>query len=193
MESRQIWELIQGEMEYVADLRSMETLFVNGLRFNDDELPIPARRVEVFLDDAFHNYRSLLDVHSHLLEALQARQLEQHPHFGMVSDLVLDAALNWQDAYMEYVMHYPIAKAKVKEEEKQNEGFSKFLAASQFWRRSCERADWPLEMSQRPLVESAGHLPLHQSPHSSSPAIQSPPRRHPQESPGGGSRHPSGH
>ena len=113
-------------MEYVADLETMETLFVNGIR-DDDTGIIPARRREIFLDDVFHNYRSLLDVHTQLLENLQARQLEQHPRFGMISDLILDAALNWQDAYMEYVPHYPVAKARVQEEQKTNVELAEFL------------------------------------------------------------------
>ncbi|KAK6905920.1 hypothetical protein I203_106755 [Kwoniella mangroviensis CBS 8507] len=122
----QIWELIQGEMEYVADLETIETLFVNGLRLADPAV-IDRNRLDVFLDEAFHNYRSLLEVHSKLLENLQFRQLEQHPHFGMISDLIFDAALNWQEAYMEYVTHYPIAKAKVQEEEARNPKFASFL------------------------------------------------------------------
>lgn len=113
-------------MEYVADLETIETLFVDGLRQAD--VPIIERsRLEIFVDDAFHNYRSLLEVHSDLLEKLQDRQSKQHPHFGMISDLILDAALNWQDAYMEYVTHYPIAKAKVEEEKQKNKRFAAFL------------------------------------------------------------------
>jgi hypothetical protein len=124
---RQIWELIQGEMEYVADLEVIDQLFVDGLRIAEKGIVIERTRLETFLDEAFHNYRSLLEVHSRLLENLQNRQLEQHPHFGMISDLLLDATLNWQDAYMEYVTHYPIAKAKVQEEEVRNPKFAAFL------------------------------------------------------------------
>ncbi|WVQ77044.1 hypothetical protein IAR50_006723 [Cryptococcus sp. DSM 104548] len=123
-----IWELIQGEMEYVADLEAIETLFVDGLRTAEPAV-IDRNRLDVFLDEAFHNYRSLLDVHSRLLRNLQQRQLEQHPNVGMISDLVFDAALNWQEAYMEYVTHYPIAKAKVQEEEHNNPKFAAFLKA----------------------------------------------------------------
>ncbi|ODO05898.1 hypothetical protein I350_04959 [Cryptococcus amylolentus CBS 6273] len=123
-----IWELVQGEMEYVADLEAIETLFVDGLRTAEPAV-IDRNRLDVFLDEAFHNYRSLLEVHSRLLHNLQQRQLEQHPNVGMISDLVFDAALNWQEAYMEYVTHYPIAKAKVQEEEHKNPKFAAFLKA----------------------------------------------------------------
>lgn len=117
-------------MEYVADLETVDALFVNGLRVAEKGIVIERTRLEIFLDDAFHNYRSLLEVHQNLLENMQNRQLEQHPRFGMVSDLLLDAALNWQDAYMEYVTHYPIAKAKVQEEELKNPKFAAFLKVS---------------------------------------------------------------
>jgi len=127
---RQIWELIKGEMEYVADLETIDVLFVGGLRIAERGIVIERTRLEIFLDDAFHNYRSLLEVHQNLLENLHFRQLEQHPRFGMISDLLLDAALNWQDAYMEYVTHYPIAKAKVQEEELKNPKFAAFLKVS---------------------------------------------------------------
>lgn len=88
---------------------------------------IDRNRLDVFLDEAFHNWRSLYEIHSRFLHNLQIRQLEQHPHIGMISDLVFDAALNWQEAYMEYVPHYPIAKVKVQEEGARNTKFASFL------------------------------------------------------------------
>ncbi|KAK4686044.1 RHO1 GDP-GTP exchange protein 1/2, partial [Tremellales sp. Uapishka_1] len=125
-----IWELIQGEMEYVADLETIETLFIDGLR-NADTPIIETLRLDLFIDDAFHNYRSILDVHRVLLARLQERQMEQHPNFGMISDLIFDAVLNWRDAYMEYVPHYPIAKAKIGEEQQRNPRFAEFLEVCQ--------------------------------------------------------------
>lgn len=114
----------------MADLETIDTLFVNQLR-DPPEVPIIDRiRLENFLDDAFHNYRSLLEVHTTLLENLQVRQLEQHPNFGMISDLILDAALNWQEAYMEYVTHYPVAKWNVQREIDRNPVFRNFLDVS---------------------------------------------------------------
>lgn len=117
-------------MEYVADLETIDQLFVGGLR--EADIPIIERsRVDDFIDQVFHNYRSLLHVHEDLLEKLQLRQLEQHPSVGAIADLVFDAALNWQEAYMEYVTHYPIAKAKVQEEQMRNPRFAQFLDACQ--------------------------------------------------------------
>lgn len=75
----------------------------------------------------FHNYRSILDIHRKLLAEFQARQIEQHPNFGMVSDLLLDAALNWNEAYLEYMPNYPLSKAKIDAEKATNPAFAAFL------------------------------------------------------------------
>ena len=158
-------------MEYVADLETVDTLFVGGLRIAEKGIIIERTRLEIFLDDAFHNYRSLLEVHQNLLENLHFRQLEQHPRFGMISDLLLDAALNWQDAYMEYVTHYPIAKAKVQEEEVKNPKFAAFLKVSCAQQERSVKAD-SLGMLERSRFESARHLPLHQQAYPTTIAIQ---------------------
>lgn len=110
----------------MRDLEAIETLYVDPLR-NADTSIIDRSRLDIFLDDAFHNYRSLLEVHTRFLEDLKERQIEQHPKFGSVSDLILNAALNWHEAYMEYMPHYPIAKAKIDEEVVRNPAFANFL------------------------------------------------------------------
>jgi len=145
-------------MEYVADLETMETLFVDGLR-QADVAVIDRSRLEIFLDDAFHNYRSLLEVHSDLLEKLHDRQTKQHPQLGTISDLVLDAALNWQDAYMEYVTHYPISKAKVQEEQQRNPRFATFLEV----RSPARQVSDVSGMFEKSSIAAARHLSLHQS------------------------------
>ncbi|KAH8084690.1 Dbl homology domain-containing protein, partial [Filobasidium floriforme] len=121
-----IWELIQGEMTYVADLRVIETVYIDGLRSADEPI-VDRLRLEIFLDDVFHNYRSLLEIHTDLLEKLHARQEEQHPRVGSVSDLIYDAALRWQDAIIEYGSHYPKAKYAWEQERRTNPKFATFL------------------------------------------------------------------
>lgn len=113
-------------MAYVQDLEAIDTLFISPLR-NSDRQIIPRARLETFVDDVFHNYRSILDVHRSLLSELQARQIEQHPKFGMVSDLLLNAALNWHEAYLEYMPNYPLSKAKIDAEKAKNPAFAHFL------------------------------------------------------------------
>lgn len=160
--ARLIWELIQTEMEYVADLETIENVFVTSLR--EADVPIIERsRLEIFLDDAFHNYRSLLEVHQRLLENLEARQLEQHPNFGMISDLILDAALNWQEAYMEYITHYPIAKYKVEEEKARNPRFEAFLSVCPVGFRQVV-VDNVAGLPEKPNDQPTRHPALHSSP-----------------------------
>lgn len=131
-----IWELIQGEMEYVADLEAIDEIFITPLREADRPI-IDRSRLEVFIHDVFHNYRSILGQHERLLSQLHERQLEQHPNFGKVSDLIYDAALNWNEAYMEYMPNFPIAKAKVDDEKRRNPAFAAFLDVSTSTNELC--------------------------------------------------------
>jgi hypothetical protein len=137
-------------MTYVADLRVIETVcmgfpagneclrlypytkpqvYIDGLRSADEPI-VDRLRLEIFLDDVFHNYRSLLEIHTDLLEKLHARQEEQHPRVGSVSDLIYDAALRWQDAIIEYGSHYPKAKYAWEHERRTNSKFAAFLDVS---------------------------------------------------------------
>lgn len=97
---------------------------------SSDEPIIDRSRLEIFLDDVFHNYRSLLDIHTDLLEKLHARQEEQHPRVGPIGDLIYDAALRWQDAIIEYGTHYPKAKYAWEEEKMNNPRFAAYLEVS---------------------------------------------------------------
>lgn len=101
-------------------------MFIDGLREADDPI-IDRSRLEVFLDEIFHNYRSLLDIHSGLLASLHARQEEQHPKVGAIGDLIYDAALRWQEAIIEYGSHFPKAKYALNEEKRNNPRFVQFL------------------------------------------------------------------
>jgi hypothetical protein len=101
-------------------------VFVHGLREADQPV-IERSRLELFIDDVFHNYRNILDIHERLLESLQARQTEQHPHVGPIGDLVFDAALQWQETYLEYNSHYPKAKYALEQEVASNKALKSFL------------------------------------------------------------------
>jgi hypothetical protein len=104
-------------------------VYIEGLRSADEPI-VDRLRLEIFLDDVFHNYRSLLDIHTDLLEKLHARQEEQHPRIGAISDLIYDAALRWQDAIIEYGSHYPKAKYAWELEKRTNPKFAAFLDVS---------------------------------------------------------------
>lgn len=68
-----------------------------------------------FLRDIFHNYQEILEHQRRLLNAFFEIQGEEYPCVNSLVAPVFDAALNWQDAYMEYTAHYPIAEYRVEE------------------------------------------------------------------------------
>nr|GFD60935.1 hypothetical protein [Tanacetum cinerariifolium] len=79
-----------------------------------------------FEADVFHNFGSLRMIHEELLRNLHARQEEQHPTMGPISDLIYDAALKWGDAYQEYASNLPKALFAIDEEKKINPKFVAF-------------------------------------------------------------------
>lgn len=68
-----------------------------------------------FLRDIFHNYQEILEHQRRLLNAFFEIQSEEYPCIDSIVAPIFDAALNWQDAYMEYTTHYPIAEYRVEE------------------------------------------------------------------------------
>ncbi|KZT25369.1 Dbl-like domain-containing protein [Neolentinus lepideus HHB14362 ss-1] len=121
-----IFELIKGEMAYVKDLESFETIYIRPLRAADPPI-IPPSRLESFIQDVFHNYRQLLYHHRKLLENLHEIQREQHPVLRSITEAILDAFLNFREAYLEYVPNYPIAAYRIDEEMANNPLFKAFV------------------------------------------------------------------
>lgn len=62
-----------------------------------------------------------------MLDQLHEIQREEHPLIRSISAPVYDAALNWRDAYMTYIPHYPIAEYMVDEEKANNKDFKAFV------------------------------------------------------------------
>ncbi|KAG8970658.1 hypothetical protein FRC05_000516 [Tulasnella sp. 425] len=120
-----IFELIFGEMEFVRDLETIETLFIRPLRAAAPAV-IPRDRLNAFIRDVFWTYNDVLVHHRKLLDRLHEIQREEHPSIRSVTAPIYDAALNWQDAYMEYVPHYPIAAFRIQEELGNNPAFKAF-------------------------------------------------------------------
>ncbi|PVG01912.1 Dbl domain-containing protein [Serendipita vermifera] len=119
-----IWELIKGEMVYVKDLETIDTLFIRPLR--ESEI-IPPDRLPAFLQDVFHNFAEIHGHHRRMLERLHEIQREEHPFIRSITAPVFDAALNWRDAYLEYIPHYPIAAFKIDDEMANNPSFKAFI------------------------------------------------------------------
>jgi RHO1 GDP-GTP exchange protein 1/2 len=87
---------------------------------------IPPQRLKSFITDVFHNYAQLLSYHRRLLERLHQIQQEEHPLLNSITAALLDAFLNWRDAYLEYVPNYPIAAYRIAEERANNPQFKAF-------------------------------------------------------------------
>ena len=88
---------------------------------------IPPDRLDQFIDDVFHNFGELYDHHNRLVEKFHEIQREQHPHVRTVTAAVFDAALNWREAYMEYIPNYPIAAYRIDDEIANNPAFQTFV------------------------------------------------------------------
>lgn len=134
-----IFELIRTEMGYLKDLERFTTVFIRPLRDSKDNI-IPNNRIDHFIYEVFSNHVDLVEIHRSLVRALHKRQREQHPVVDSITDCVLDAALNWDEAYETYMPHYPYAKNAYDEEIMMNEKFADFVTAC---RRlpECRRQD----------------------------------------------------
>ncbi|KAH7922215.1 Dbl homology domain-containing protein [Leucogyrophana mollusca] len=121
-----IFELIKGEMAYVKDLENIEAMYIIPLR--EQEPPVIQRdRLNGFITDVFHNFAELHAHHRKLLEHLHEIQREEHPTIKSITAPMLDAALNFRDAYMDYIPNYPIAAYRIDDEMANNADFKIFV------------------------------------------------------------------
>jgi hypothetical protein len=88
---------------------------------------LPPARLDSFIHDVFHNYKELYHHHKRLLDRLQEIQREQHPQIKSITEAVLDAFLNFREAYLEYVPNYPIAAYRIDDEMATNIAFKAFV------------------------------------------------------------------
>lgn len=121
-----IFELIKGEMSYVRDLELLETLFIQPLR-NAEPPIIRPERLDRFLRDVFCNFAELHAHHKRLLDKLHEIQREEHPRIRSIIAPLFDAALNFREAYMEYIPNYPIAEYRIDDEVTRNTLFKHFI------------------------------------------------------------------
>lgn len=122
-----IFELIKGEMVYVKDLENIETMYIRPLREQDQPVIIPRDRLNSFISDVFHNYSEIYAHHRRLLDQLHEIQREEHPVIKSITAPLFDAALNFRDAYMEYIPNYPIAAYRIDDETANNPEFKSFV------------------------------------------------------------------
>ncbi|KAG6909363.1 hypothetical protein DXG01_000802 [Tephrocybe rancida] len=121
-----IFELIKGEMSYVKDLESIENMYIGPLRTINPPI-IPHERLEVFINDVFHNFRELYEHHNELVKDFHRIQREQHPIIGSIIEPLTHAALQFRDAYLEYIPNYPIAAYRIDDEMANNPAFKAFV------------------------------------------------------------------
>ena len=88
---------------------------------------IPIDRLESFINDVFNNIAELHLHHQKLLESLHDIQRRQHPTIRSVTAVMLDGALNFREAYMDYIPNYPIAAYRIDEEMASNPAFKDFV------------------------------------------------------------------
>ncbi|KAJ7308583.1 Dbl-like domain-containing protein [Mycena albidolilacea] len=124
-----IFELIKGEMAYVKDLENIEIMYIRPLR-NADPPIVPTERLDQFIKDVFHNFSHLHAHHRALIEKLHEIQREQHPRIRSITEPVLDAALNFREAYLDYIPNYPIAAYRIDDEMANNPSFKAFVEIS---------------------------------------------------------------
>ncbi|KAJ7777436.1 Dbl-like domain-containing protein [Mycena metata] len=124
-----IFELIKGEMAYVKDLENIEIMYIRPLR-NADPPIVPPDRLDQFIKDVFHNFSHLHAHHRALVEKLHEIQREQHPRIRSITEPVLDAALNFREAYLDYIPNYPIAAYRIDDEMANNHAFKAFVEIS---------------------------------------------------------------
>lgn len=101
-------------------------MYVRPLR-NAEPPIIPHERLEQFLTDVFHNYLELHAYHRRLIDRLHQIQRDEHPKIRSITSAMMDAALNFREAYMVYIPNYPIAAYRVDEEIANNPDFKAFV------------------------------------------------------------------
>lgn len=80
-----------------------------------------------FITDVFHNFAELHSHHRKLLDQLHDIQRDEHPRIKSITAPMFDAALNFRDAYMEYIPNYPIAAYRIDDEMANNIDFKTFV------------------------------------------------------------------
>ncbi|KAI0794364.1 Dbl domain-containing protein [Fomes fomentarius] len=121
-----IFEVIKGEMDYVRDLENIEVMYVGPLREMDPPI-VPRDRLELLIQEVFHNYAELHGHHRRMLDKLHEIQRDEHPVIRSITAAIYDAVLNFREAYMEYIPNYPIAAYRIDDEMANNPQFKGFV------------------------------------------------------------------
>jgi RHO1 GDP-GTP exchange protein 1/2 len=84
------------------------------------------------MQEVFYNWTELHSHHRRLLDTLFEIQRDQHPQIRSITAAVFDGALNFREAYMEYIPNYPIAEYRIEDEMRRNPIFREFAEVRPF-------------------------------------------------------------
>ncbi|WFD30797.1 Rho guanine nucleotide exchange factor [Malassezia sp. CBS 17886] len=127
-----IHEFVQKEEAFLRDLQLLGT-FAARLRRTADAPPVgiapplAGAALDEFCAVVFGNCMQLQAHITAFVDRLHERQREEFPLVQGIGDVCLDAVLEWGDAYIAYVEHYPIALDRLKREVAANARMRQFV------------------------------------------------------------------
>ncbi|KAJ3081352.1 RHO1 GDP-GTP exchange protein 2 [Quaeritorhiza haematococci] len=119
-----IFEIVQSEREFVADLELVQRLYLEPLRTSKI---IPEQRRDAFCRKIFINIPTLIAINTTLLRRLASRQKENaivEKIGDIFASIASDELLN---AYVEYGANQAFARTALSDEKKNNSDFRKFV------------------------------------------------------------------
>ncbi|KAJ7594214.1 CNH domain-containing protein [Mycena floridula] len=122
-----IHKIISKEDQYIQDLNTIETVFINPLRTANPPIISPPEVLEAFIEEVFGNILDLRECNCRLLEVMHVRQREMSFVIQRIGDVFLAAAADFRFAYPVYIGHHPLAEKRLKEEMEGNSEFRLFL------------------------------------------------------------------
>jgi len=105
-------------------------MFITPLQEADPSI-IPRDRLSQFLQDVFGNIQEITVYHQRLIEQLRHLQRENHPRISSITAAIFDTALNFREAYLEYIPKYPVAAYRIEDELQKNPNFKVFHDVSE--------------------------------------------------------------
>ena len=100
-------------------------MYIQPLRAAEPPI-IWTERLDLFIEDVFHNFNELYEHHLRLVEKFHEIQREQHPVIHSIITPILEATHNFS-AYMKYIPNYPIAAYRIDDEIENNPPFKAFF------------------------------------------------------------------
>lgn len=120
------WQVLFHIYEVFIDFDSFSQIFIQPLKAMNPPV-IPRDRLPQFIEDVFYNFAEIHKHHRRMLDRLHEIQREEHPVIHSITAAIFDAALNWRDAYMDFIPHYPIAAYRLDDEIGNNLAFKTFV------------------------------------------------------------------